>query len=77
MWVASHARTNSGAGAWKNYALVIDVPETSQAIHFGLSFGGPGTIWADDFRFEQVSTSVPLTTPFQRNQPANLDFRSK
>lgn len=61
----------SGTGPWKLYELVADVPSGADSIQFGISMDGTGTLWAAHFRFEAVSSSVPLTAP---NKPRNLNF---
>ncbi len=60
----------SGTTSWKKYALVVDVPSTSESIQFVLMLNGTGTLWADDFTFEEVSSSVPVNI----RQPQNLGF---
>ncbi len=60
----------SGTTSWKKYALVVDVPSTSESIQFVLMLNGTGTVWADDFTFEEVSSSVPVNI----RQPQNLGF---
>ncbi|HWF06920.1 MAG TPA: serine/threonine-protein kinase [Bryobacteraceae bacterium] len=74
---AGAATPISGPARWMNRELVVDIPARAEAIQFGLRLAGSGTIWADDFRFEQVSTAVPLTVSPRRDGPVNLDFSSK
>jgi hypothetical protein len=66
-----------GANGWTNRELVIDVPAEAGTIQFGIRLQGAGTVWADDFRFEEVSAAVPLSVPEHRDRPMNLDFRAK
>jgi len=61
-----------GTTPWKRYELVMDVPVDAGWVGFWLTMRGTGTLWADDFRFEQVSSAVPLTKT--RRQPENLGF---
>ena len=61
-----------GTTPWKRYELVMDVPADADWVAFWLTMRGTGTLWADDFRFEQVSSAVPLTKT--RRQPENLGF---
>jgi hypothetical protein len=58
--------------AWKEYEVVMEVPADAGRIGFWLTIRGTGTLWADDFRFERVSSGVPLTKT--RRQPENLGF---
>jgi hypothetical protein len=50
----------------------MEVPADAGWIGFWLTVRGTGTLWADDFRFEQVSNAVPLTKTWR--QPENLGF---
>jgi hypothetical protein len=61
-----------GTTPWKRYELVMEVPADAGSVGFWLTMSGAGTLWADDFRFEQVSSAVPLTKT--RRQPENLGF---
>jgi hypothetical protein len=63
---------------WKKYEIVLDVPDSAQAIAFGILLTGAGQVWIDDLDFEVVGTNIPTTaskpvdtTP---SAPANLDF---
>ena len=60
----------SGTTGWKKYELVMDIPRRCESITVFLTLRGSGTIWADDFRFEQVDSSVPVSV----REPMNLDF---
>jgi len=61
---------------WAKYEIVLDVPDKSSNIAFGVLLNGAGAVWMDDFSFEIVDRSVPLTgnAHKQRQQPHNLDF---
>ena len=65
-----------GTTEWRQYAYVLDIPNDALGIAFGISLNGQGKIWADDFRFEIVGTTVPVTssTYGEHPQPTNLDF---
>jgi predicted Ser/Thr protein kinase len=60
----------SGTTGWKKYELVMDVPTQSDGTGIALTLEGPGTVWADDFQFEPVDSSVPVSI----RKPVNLDF---
>lgn len=50
-----------GTVPWTSYEIVLDVPENSVEIYFGLLLAGTGQVWVDDFRLEVVDSSVPVT----------------
>jgi hypothetical protein len=60
----------SGTTGWKKYELVVDIPARSEVIGIVLTLEGTGTVWADDFQFEQVDSSVPVSI----QEPVNLNF---
>lgn len=67
-----------GTTDWNHYSIVLDVPEDSASIHFGVLLIGNGKVWADGFRFEEVNEKVPTTNMlFEEHLPAhptNLNF---
>jgi hypothetical protein len=71
-------RPVTGDSAWKTYEIVLDVPSDGFAIAFGVLLSGPGTVWVDDFKFERVPNTTPVTSPSvgqgQPRSPVNLDF---
>lgn len=73
-------RSIQGTTDWNHYSLVLDVPEDSASIHFGVLLIGKGKVWADGFRFEVVTEKVPTTNMLSEEhlpaQPTNLDFSS-
>lgn len=46
---------------WKQYAIVLDVPQESVGIFFGILLAGPGEVWLANVQFEIVSSTVPTT----------------
>jgi tetratricopeptide (TPR) repeat protein len=54
-------RPIKGTSDWKNYEIVLDVPETSVNIAFGILLAGKGQVWLDDLKFEIVGKDVPTT----------------
>lgn len=69
-------RAIKGTTAWKQYEIILDVPEGATNIAYGALLAGPGTIWFDDLKFEIVSDAVTTTgkektTP---DKPSNLSF---
>lgn len=71
-------RPIKGTTAWQNYEVVLDVPQESVAIAFGILLRGTGQAWLSDVHFEEVSTDVPVTSLSKGAQylggPGNLDF---
>ncbi|MBU6453514.1 MAG: hypothetical protein KGS72_17170 [Cyanobacteria bacterium REEB67] len=64
---------------WKKYELVVNIPEKSSAIAFGLMLLGKGQVWLDDVSFEEVGADVPLTGKYadrekRAREPVNLNF---
>ncbi len=50
-----------GTKDWKRYEVVLDVPENSLALAFGVNLRGRGQVWIDDIRLEIVGQNVPST----------------
>jgi hypothetical protein len=76
------ARPVRGTTGWTRYEIVLDVPASSLNIAFGffLTQGG-GKVWGDNFNFEKVDLSVPLTAPAdvpskRPKEPINTDFEN-
>jgi hypothetical protein len=46
---------------WRQYSLVLDVPEDGQGIILGGFLDGRGTVWLADVHVDVVDTRVPLT----------------
>ncbi|WP_110928945.1 helix-turn-helix transcriptional regulator [Bacillus massiliglaciei] len=68
-----------GTADWNHYSIVLDVPEDSSSIHFGVLLAGKGKVWADSFRFEEATDKEPVTNILPDAQlpkdPVNLEFR--
>ncbi|MGG3448559.1 helix-turn-helix domain-containing protein [Domibacillus aminovorans] len=71
-------RSIEGTADWNHYSIVLDVPEQSASIHFGVLLIGSGKVWADGFCLEKVDKKVPTTNLLAAEklpkQPSNLDF---
>jgi len=69
-------RPITGTEDWKEYEIVLDVPEEGVWIVFGILLDGPGTVWVDDFSFKEVSRWVPVTgkSSILQREPRNLGF---
>jgi hypothetical protein len=85
------SRSIQGTSDWTRYETVLDVPEDSVNIAFGILMQGNGVVWLDDVQFDVVgrsmATAVPVTptpepvstTPIPRaamERPLNLDFET-
>ncbi|MGE7772678.1 helix-turn-helix domain-containing protein [Viridibacillus arvi] len=71
-------RSIQGTTDWNHYSIILDVPEESASIHFGVLLIGTGKVWADGFCFEEVNEKVATTNMLTQEhlpkQPSNLDF---
>jgi hypothetical protein len=54
-------RPIKGTNDWTKYEIVLDVPENSIGIAFGVLIHGSGEIWFDDLTLEVVGDDVPAT----------------
>jgi hypothetical protein len=73
-----HSRAIKGTTGWRNYSLVLDVPEGATGIYIGFQLDGPGALWVNGIKLEVVGHEVPVTGQ-PLNQPApqgptNLNF---
>ena len=72
-------RPNQGTQPWKQFDVVLDVPEDATGVFFGILLSGTGEVWMNDVSLEAVGKDVPVTTlapqaPTLRTRPANLKF---
>ncbi|WP_199098921.1 hypothetical protein [Dyella sp. ASV21] len=60
----------------RNYAVVLDVPDSAHALVFGVILDGRGDVWADGLKLEVVGKDVPTTTNVMAmpRTPVNMDF---
>ena len=54
-------RQITGSNDWTKYEIVLDVPDSSTNIGYGVLIQGEGEIWFPDLRFEVVGNDVPTT----------------
>ena len=64
---------------WNHYHIVLDVPDSSAVISFGVLLSGKGQVWIDELKFEEVDKSTPTTNmnvaaDFLLYEPTNLLF---
>ena len=73
-----HNRAVKGTTDWKEYSIVLDIPDGSRTINYGVLLGGDGEVWFDSFKLEKVSKDVPVTNMMKKsdlpNAPENLSF---
>ncbi|WP_370046800.1 helix-turn-helix domain-containing protein [Lysinibacillus sp. RC79] len=71
-------RPIKGNTNWNRYSIILDVPDQSAVISFGIILAGQGTVWADQFTFEEVNKSIPTTNLEVHgellDEPVNLSF---
>jgi len=62
------------------YEIVLDIPENSTTINYGVLLGGNGKVWFDSFELKEVDKNVPVTNLKKESklpsQPVNLDFEN-
>lgn len=67
-----------GDTEWNHYSIVLDVPENSAVISFGVILSGNGKVWIDELKFEEVDLSIPTTNMDEStdllDEPINLTF---
>lgn len=71
-------RPIQGTTHWNRYAIVLDVPEQSDVIAFGILLAGGGQAWVDQLTFTEVDERVAVTNVQATNdlpeEPVNLCF---
>lgn len=69
-------RPIKGTTDWQPYEIVLNVPQDSTNIAFGILLEGSGQVWLSDIQFTEVTTDIPVTdlTKSYPDQPENLDF---
>jgi len=67
-----------GNNEWNHYSIVLDVPENSAVIAFGVLLSGSGKVWIDELKFEEVDERIPTTnldfSSYLLDEPTNLSF---
>lgn len=66
-----------GSTGWTTYQVVLDVPEDSVQIAYGILLSGEGQVWVDELHFDIVDQNVLTTEPRGMkypDQPVNLNF---
>ena len=70
------SRPIQGTKDWEKVEIVLNVPEDSSKIAFGLLLRGSGQAWLDDIEFEAVSEDIDVTEPPILVAPVNLNFET-
>ena len=75
-------RQIKGNTDWTKYEIILDVPENSYSMNFGILLAGSGKVWFDDVKFEIIgdstekfSDSINIKKSHDLNvKPQNLNF---
>jgi hypothetical protein len=67
-------RPIKGTADWQRYEVVLDVPQESINIAFGILLHGIGQVWISDIQFASVGSDIPTTGESLSDQPTNLEF---
>ncbi len=68
------SRSIQGTEDWQRYEIVLDVPEESLSIAFGILLSGAGQAWISKIDFTEVGYDVATTSEERHDTPVNLDF---
>lgn len=70
-------RPITGTRDWQEYEIVLDVPQDSTSIAFGVLLSGKGQVWLNGLRFDVLGSNVPTTDANTLpDRLRNLDFES-
>jgi len=70
-------RPIKGTTGWQRYDVVLDVPQDSTGISFGILLDGAGKVWLNSTKLDVVGVDVPVTSASDQkipDKPVNLDF---
>ncbi|MBA2677835.1 MAG: hypothetical protein H0U76_05495 [Ktedonobacteraceae bacterium] len=69
-------RSIKGTTDWQQYEIVLDVPQESVQVAFGILLSGSGQVWLSDVQFNEATSDVSTTNMARAGleQPQNLDF---
>ena len=68
-------RAIKGTTDWTKYEIILDVPEESATLNFGVLLSGTGKIWIDNISFEIVDKmETKATGERSLKKPTNLNF---
>ncbi len=69
-------RPIQGTIDWRPYEIVLDVPQESSNIAFGMLLDGLGQVWLNDIQIVEVGNEIAVTSTEYLDKPINLDFGS-
>lgn len=67
-------RKIKGTTPWTKYEIILDVPENSTTINYGVLLDETGKVWIDDLTFEEVSKEDKSTGKVLLTKPTNSAF---
>jgi hypothetical protein len=72
-------RSIKGTTDWTKCEIILDVPEESGTLNFGVLMAGTGKVWFDNISFEIIDNGTPEVSKDSDTiqvpeKPANLDF---
>lgn len=69
-------RPIKGDNDWTKHEIILDVPEESGTLNFGVLLSGTGKVWFDNIAFEVVDKlkTKPTRENYLNKKPSNLDF---
>jgi len=69
-------RPIKGDNDWMKCEIILDVPEESGTLNFGILLNGTGKVWFDNISFEIVDKlkTKPTKEDEMNTKPSNLDF---
>lgn len=72
----SHNGVLTKTSDWESRAIVLDVPDSAESVHYGFYLKRSGTALAAGFALETVSTNVEVTSHTRNlsDKPNNLNF---
>jgi hypothetical protein len=70
-----NGRNITGTRDWERYKVVLDVPEESDYISFGIRVSRNGEVWISSITFDET-TDDTTADPLYADKPSNLDFSS-
>ena len=70
-------RPIKGNTDWKKCEIILDVPQESATLNYGVLLSGSGKVWFDDVKFTVVDNSVEQTKENgELKKPSNLSFEN-
>lgn len=65
-------RPITGNTNWTKYETILDVPEGSGKLAYGVMIVGPGKIWFDNVSFEIVDKPIPKISEVTNSNPTSI-----